>query len=298
MTRSTRRSSGATVTGTMDDLVSTDWLAHELRAPDLKVLDASAHLPSAGRDPRAEFAEGHVPGAIFLDLPTLKDGESPVPNALPTADQFAARMADLGIKRSDRVVIYDDSDVKTSSRAWFILRMNGMQNIAILDGGLGKWKAEQRPLESGESAAASAPAEDAAADWSKVRSKANMLGNLSSGAEHVLDARDAGRFTGDTVDAVHGLGGGHSPGARNLFFRDLLAPDGTFRSKDEIRAAFEAAGIDLGRPITTTCGSGVTASVLLFALHLIGVDQTALHDGSWSEWGADPATPKETGAAA
>jgi thiosulfate/3-mercaptopyruvate sulfurtransferase len=282
----------------MDSLVTTDWLAHELGAADLKVLDASSHLPAAGRDPRAEFDEGHVPGALFLDLPTLKDGDSPVPNALPTASQFAARMAELGVRRSDRVVIYDDSDVKTSSRAWFILRMNGMRNIAVLDGGLGKWKAEQRPLESASGTPAHVLPEAASADWSNVRSKDEMLGNLESRKEQVLDARDADRFTGKTTDAVHGLGGGHIPDARNLFFRDLLAPDGTFKPKAELRAAFEAAGIDLDRPITTTCGSGVTASVLLFALHLIGVDDAALYDGSWSEWGADPATPKETGAAA
>ena len=282
----------------MDSLVTTDWLEHELGAPDLKIIDASAHLPAANRDPRAEFAEGHIPGAVFLDLPTLKDGDSPVPNALPRAEQFAARMAELGIKRADRVVIYDDSDVKTSSRTWFILRMNGMRNVAILDGGLGKWKAEGRPLENGQATPAATPAESADADWRKVRSKADMLGNIASRTEQVLDARDAGRFTGETVDGVHGLGGGHIPGARNLFFRDLLAPDGTFKSAGEIRAAFERAGIDLTRPITTTCGSGVTASVLLFALHLVGVDDAALYDGSWSEWGADPETPKDTGAAA
>jgi thiosulfate/3-mercaptopyruvate sulfurtransferase len=282
----------------MDSLVSTDWLARELGAPDLKVLDASAHLPATNRDPRAEFAAAHIPGALFLDLPSLKDAASSVPNALPTADQFAARMAELGVNRDDRVVIYDGSDVKTSSRAWFILRMNGMRHIAILDGGLTKWKAEGRPLEKGQAGPIAATAQPSSADWSNVRSKDHMLANIASGAEQVLDARDAGRFTGETVDTVHGLPGGHIPGARNLFFRDLFAEDGTFRSAGEMRAAFEAAGIDLSRPITTTCGSGVTASVLLFALHLLGVDDAALYDGSWSEWGADPATPKETGAAA
>jgi thiosulfate/3-mercaptopyruvate sulfurtransferase len=282
----------------MDSLVTTDWLERELGAPDLKVLDASAHLPAANRNPRAEFAEAHVPGALFLDLPSLKDANSTVPNAVPTADQFAARMTALGIKRDDRVVIYDDSDVKTSSRAWFILRMNGMSNLAILDGGLAKWKAEARPLESGEPKSVAATFQPSPADWSKVRSKDDMLGNIASGAEQVIDARDAGRFTGETVDGVHGLSGGHIPGACNLFFRDLFESDGTFKSADQMRAAFEAAGIDLARPITTSCGSGVTASVLLFALHRLGIDDAALYDGSWSEWGADPATPKETGATA
>jgi thiosulfate/3-mercaptopyruvate sulfurtransferase len=282
----------------MDSLVSTDWLARELGAPDLKVLDASAQLPAANRDPRAEYAEGHIPGALFLDLPTLKDGESPVPNALPTAAQFAERMAVLGISRDDRVVIYDDSAVKTSSRAWFILRMNGMREIALLDGGLAKWKAEGRALESGAAEPVAGSLEPSSADWTNVRSKEEMLGNIASRSEQVLDARDAGRFTGETVDGVHGLPGGHIPGSRNLFFRDLFNGDGTFRSDGELRAAFERAGIDLARPIATTCGSGVTASVLLLALHRLGIDDAALYDGSWSEWGADPATPKETGAAA
>jgi thiosulfate/3-mercaptopyruvate sulfurtransferase len=282
----------------MDSLVTTDWLERELGAPDLKVLDASAHLPAANRNPGAEFADAHVPGALFLDLPSLKDANSTVPNAVPTADQFAARMTALGIKRDDRVIIYDDSDVKTSSRAWFILRMNRMSNLAILDGGIAKWKAEARPLESGEPKSVAATFQPSPADWSKVRSKDDMLGNIASGAEQVIDARDAGRFTGETVDGVHGLSGGHIPGACNLFFRDLFEPDGTFKSVDETRAAFEAAGIDLARPITTSCGSGVTASVLLFALHRLGIDDAALYDGSWSEWGADPATPKETGATA
>jgi thiosulfate/3-mercaptopyruvate sulfurtransferase len=282
----------------MDSLVSTDWLARELGASDLTVIDASAHLPATGRDPRAEFAGGHVPGARYLDLPSFKDAASAVPNALPTASQFAERMAELGIARGDRVVIYDDSDVKTSSRAWFILRMHGMNQLAILDGGLAKWKAEGRPLETGNAPSHPAEAHHAAGDWSKVRDKAQMLANIASGAEQVIDARDAARFTGETVDTVHGLPGGHIPGARQLFFRDLYRADGTLRSEEELRAAFESAGVDLTRPIITSCGSGVTAAVLLFALHRLGVDDAALYDGSWSEWGADPATPKQTGAAA
>ena len=281
----------------MDSLVSTEWLAGELDAPDLKVIDASAHLPAPGRDPHAEFAAGHIPRAAFLDLPTLRDDSSPVPNALPTAEQVGRRLGQLGIARPDRVVIYDDSDIRTSARAWFILRMHGMARIAILDGGLPKWRAEGRPLEAGPAQQHAGAADVAPADWSRVRSKAEMRANVETRAAQVVDARDAGRFTGEAMDGVHGLPGGHIPGARNLFFRDLYRPDGTFKSEAELRAAFAGAGVDLARPIVTTCGSGVTASVLLFALHRLGIEDGSLYDGSWSEWGADPATPKETGTA-
>ncbi|MFN6936655.1 MAG: sulfurtransferase, partial [Tsuneonella sp.] len=197
-----------------------------------------------------------------------------------------------------RVVLYDDSAVRTSARAWFILRMNGITDVAILDGGLAKWKAEGRPLEAGESTFNGCAPRSLSADHALVRSKEDILSNISLRAEQVIDARDAGRFTGETVDGVHSLPGGHIPGARNLFFRDLYNADGTFRPDEELRALFDRAGVDLSRPIVTSCGSGVTASVLLFALHRLGVADAALYDGSWSEWGADPSTPKETGAAA
>jgi thiosulfate/3-mercaptopyruvate sulfurtransferase len=282
----------------MDSLVSTEWLARANGDDSLVVLDATAHATDPGRDARAEFLAGHIPGARFLNLASLKDTGSSVPNALPMHDQVATRLAALGVRPGERVVLYDDSAVKTSARAWFILRMNGLAEIAILDGGIAKWKAEGRPLERGEAACDGCDPDILAADWSRVRSKDAVLANIATRAEQVIDARDAGRFTGETADAVHGLSGGHIPGARNLFFRDLFNPDGTFRPDDQLRAAFARAGIDLSRPIVTSCGSGVTASVLLFALHRLGIDDAALYDGSWSEWGADPATPKETGAAA
>jgi thiosulfate/3-mercaptopyruvate sulfurtransferase len=282
----------------MDSLVSTDWLARELGADDLVVLDATAHATDPSRDARAEFLAGHIPGARFLDLASLKDTGSPIPNALPTAGQVAARMAALGLTRANRVVIYDDSAVKTAARAWFVLRMNGFTSVALLDGGIAKWKAEGRALESGEANGAIALEELVGGDWANVRSKADILANLDTRAEQVIDARDGGRFTGATVDTVHNLPGGHIPGSRNVFFRDLYRADGTFRSGDELRALFEDAGVDLSQPIVTSCGSGVTASVLLFALHRLGIEDAALYDGSWSEWGADPATPKETGEAA
>lgn len=280
----------------MNSLVSTDWLAAHLREPDLIVLDASAHLPAAAREARGEFAAGHIPGARHLDLASFKDAGSPVPNALPTGAQVSERLASLGWTPGARVVIYDDSDVKTSARAWFALRRAGVES-AILDGGLRKWRAEGRPLEQGDGTVDGAGPEPLEAGESRVHTKAQMLANLTSGAEQVIDARDAARFTGETADTKHNLPGGHIPGSRHLFFHDLYQPDGTFKPKSELRAAFESAGVDFARPIVTTCGSGVTASVLLFALHLLGIEEAALYDGSWSEWGADPATPKEIGAA-
>ena len=282
----------------MDSLVSTHWLAGALGEDDLVVLDATAHATDPGRDARAEFAAGHIPGARFHDLATFKDNDSAVPNALPTAAQVAERMAALGVRRDSRVVLYDDSAVKTSARAWFILRMNGFANVAILDGGLARWKAETRAIETGEPASTGIPLERLDADRSRVRTKDEVRQNIATRAEQVIDARDAGRFTGATIDTVHNLPGGHIPGARNLFFKDLYHDDGTFRSEAELRAAFAGAGVDLDRSLVTSCGSGVTASVLLFALHLLGVDDAALYDGSWSEWAADPDSPIETGAAA
>jgi thiosulfate/3-mercaptopyruvate sulfurtransferase len=282
----------------MDSLVSTAWLADQLGDGDgdLVILDATKHLAASGRDAGAEFLAGHIPGARFLNLADFADPASSVGKTLPGPTHAAIKFGSLGIEGDSRVVLYDDSDVKTSARAWFILRGYGIRSVAILDGGLAKWRAEGRSLERGKakrSKSEFAPAEFTGA----VRRKPDMLANIESGGEQVIDARDAARFTGAARDTVHDLPGGHIPGARNLLFRDLFEADGTFKPEDELRAAFDKARVDLARPIVTTCGSGVTASVLLFALHRLGVEDAALYDGSWSEWGADPDTPKETGPA-
>ncbi len=277
-------------------LTSTEQLAETLGEDRLIILDASAHLPDAGRDPAAEFAASHISGARFLDLPDLIDKVSPVPAALPRADQFEQRMRDLGVTSRSRIVLYDDSKLRSSARAWFICRMFGLQNVAVLDGGLAKWQAEGLPVESGQPDITATDFTARSDDRGWVRSKADMLTNIANRSEQVLDARDAQRFTGETGDQVHDLPGGHIPGALNLPFPNVLNEDGTFKRGDSLRAAFEKAGVDLSAPVTGTCGSGMTASVLLFALKVLGKENVALYDGSWSEWGADPATPKETGA--
>jgi thiosulfate/3-mercaptopyruvate sulfurtransferase len=277
-----------------DALVSTEWLAAHGDAPGLAILDASHHLPSAARDAAADFAAAHIPGARFLGLSSLVDDSSPVPAALPRPDQLAARLSLLGVAEGTTIVLYDDSAIRSSARAWFMLVAAGWEHVAILNGGLGKWRAEGRPLASGsDHHAPVTPAH--LAPLRRVRSKAQMLANLATHSEQVLDARAADRVFGTGIDPVHGGPNGRIPGSLNLPFTEVLHADGTYKTPAELRAAFAAAGIDLNRPIITTCGSGVTGSVLLFALHLVGVDSAALYDGSWSEWGADPDTPKLQG---
>lgn len=285
----------------MDSLVSTDWLERHLGDPDLVVLDASRHLPAANRDPRAEYEKAHIPGARFLDLASFSDTQSSVPAALPTPDQVAQRLGELGVKQGDRIVLYDDSAVKTSARAWFALTRCAISPVAILDGGLGKWRGEGRMLESGK-------ADFAKAKWPNlvaaplVASKQDVL-DLLARADHdhkdadILDARGADRVFGSGIDPVHGGQNGRIPGSLNLPFGEVFTADGTFRPRADLRALLQKAGIALDRRVITTCGSGVTASVLLFALHLAGHDDAALYDGSWQEWEADPHTPKAQGPA-
>lgn len=278
----------------MTSLVTTQWLAGNLGADDLVVLDASAHLPMAGRDAEREYADTHIPGARFLDLKTLVDPDGPVLSALPTRAQFDAKMSALGLRGGDRVILYDNSAMRTSARAWFIFRLHGLSDVAILDGGLPKWRAEGRAVESGVREIASTDFASSGGAG-EVRAKGDILANLTSRAEQVVDARDNPRFTGAEPDFRPEVAPGHIPGSFNVPFDMVLNADGTFKDEAGLRAAFDDAGVDLDRPVTTSCGSGVTASVLLFALHLIGKTDTALYDGSWSDWGTDPDTPKELG---
>ena len=278
----------------MDILVSTQWLADNLAADDLAILDASKHLAETDRDAHAEFESAHIPGARFLDLDTLVDPASDTPSAIPDAAQFQQRMQKLGVNDGDRIVFYDDSDIHPSARAWFIARLHGVDQVAILDGGLAKWRAEDRPLEQG---AASPPQGNfrSRPGIGAIRSKAEMLANLGQQDEQVLDARSTARFAGEKPEARAGVEPGHIPGSRNMPHAQIFAPDDTFRDRADLLEAFRQAGIDMDQPLVTTCGSGVTAAALLFAAELVGKHDVALYDGSWSEWGADPVTPKAKG---
>jgi thiosulfate/3-mercaptopyruvate sulfurtransferase len=278
--------------GMMESLVTAEWLADHLREPDLRIVDASWHMPASGRNGREEYLAAHIPGAVFLDIDALSDKSDPAPHMLPSAGEFGQAMARLGIRETDRIIVYDNSPIRTAARGWFMLRHFGAEQVAILDGGLQTWSAEGRPTESGEPQARAAAF--AAEPRSAIVRKEDILAGLDL---PLLDARGRPRFEGTEPDPRPGVAPGHIPGARNLPFVTLYNADGTFKDRATLRALFKEAGIDPAQPFVASCGSGVTANSLLFAAHLLGNDEARLYDGSWSEWGADPATPKATGPA-
>ena len=276
----------------MDSLVSTDWLARHLGEPDLVIIDSSWFMPSLGRSGRDEYLAAHIPGARFLDIDEVADKSHPAPHMLPGAQQFGEAMERLGVGSDDRIVVYDNSPTRTAARGWFMLRHFGASDVAILDGGFQKWLAEGRPTESGHPAARRAKFD--AIERDEIVTKQQLL----AGTELPwVDARGKGRFEGSEPDPRAGVAAGHAPGARNLPFGSVYREDGTFKPVEELRKLFAEAGIDPTKPFVASCGSGVTANSLIFAAHLIGNDDTRLYDGSWSEWGADPATPKVVGPA-
>jgi len=278
----------------VDSLVSTDWLEAELGAPDLRVLDATYFLPNMGRDARAEYEAAHIPGAVFFDIDEISDESSPLPHMLPGAHKFASRMQSLGLGDGNRFVVYDNSPLHSGARAWWMLRVFGARHVALLDGGLQKWVAEGRPLATGREQRRPGHF-TASLDTRAVVDKQAMLALAD---EEIVDARSAPRFAGAEAEPRAGLEAGHIPGSRNAPQSDFFNPDNSWKRGEALRAMFESAGVDLGRPMVTTCGSGVTAAVVLFGAQLLGKTDVRLYDGSWSEWGADPATPKARGATA
>jgi thiosulfate/3-mercaptopyruvate sulfurtransferase len=277
----------------MESLISTGWLAEHLYEGDLVVVDCSWHMPASGRSGREEYLKAHIPGARFLDIDEVADRSNPAPHMLPSAADFGQAMERIGIARDDRIVVYDNSPLHSATRGWFTLRHFGASQVAILDGGLPKWVAEGRATQSGEPARREARFDPEEHD--DIVTKPQILGGEVR--MQLVDARGKARFEGSEADPRPGVAPGHIPGACNLPFGSLYNEDGTIRSRDELGRLFADADIDPYEPFAASCGSGVTAVSLIFAAHLLGNDETRLYDGSWSEWGADPATPKAIGPA-
>ena len=278
-----------------DALVSTEWLAEHLSAPDVHVVDASWYLPAMNRDPKAEYAEAHIPGAVYFDIDEIADTNNPLPHMLPSPEKFSSRVRKLGLGDGVRIVIYDGMGLFSAARVWWMFRYFGHDDVAVLDGGLPKWRAEGRPLESLDPM----PRDrhfTARVNGLLLREFDQVKANVGSSREQVLDARSAGRFTGAEPEPRAGLKSGRIPGSLNLPFNELVdANTGTMKPADALRQAYEAAGIDFNRPVITSCGSGVTASALTLGLYLLGHRDVSVYDGSWSEWGGREDAPIETG---
>jgi thiosulfate/3-mercaptopyruvate sulfurtransferase len=274
-------------------LVSTQWLAEHRDAPDVKVVDATWFLPTLERDARAEYAQAHIPGAVYFDIDDIADDQSALPHMLPSPVKFSSRMRKLGLGDGTRIVVYDNNRYSASARAWWMLRVFGHPDVAVLDGGLAKWQAEGRPVDDRPVV----PREThftARQNNLMVRDLEQIRSNLVARREQVIDARSTGRFTGSEPEPRLGLRGGHIPQSLNLPYLNLIAADGTLLPTAELRRRFAALGIDQRRPIVTTCGSGVTACTVALALHQLGAPDVAVYDGSWSEWGGRSDTPIET----
>lgn len=281
-----------------DPLVSTAWLADNLGAPDVRTVDASWHLPGPDgvpeRDARADYAAAHIPGAVFFDIDEIADRSSDLPHMLPPAEKFSSRVRKLGLGDGSRIVVYDQGPVRTAARVWWTFRVMGHADVVVLDGGLPKWIAEGRPVED----LPSPPRErhfTAQVNTDLVRGYEQVRRALESGREQLVDARPAARFTGEAPEPRPGLRGGHMPGALNVPVAGLFAPDGAMLPPDRLEAALRAAGVDPARPVTATCGSGITATIIALALARLGRWRTAVYDGSWAEWGAKADAPVAKG---
>ncbi|KAF0677300.1 3-mercaptopyruvate sulfurtransferase [Profundibacterium mesophilum] len=275
-------------------LVSTDWLERHLNDPDLRVIDASWYMPDAKCDARAEYEAAHVPGARFVDLDDVSDGRSDLPHMAPPPEKFISRMRRLGIGDGHQVVVYDGAGLFSAARVWWLFKLMGKTDVAVLDGGFPKWRAEGRPTEDLPPVTRDRHM-TASRQNHLVRDVTQVAAAAKLGEAQIIDARSAKRFAGENPEPRAGLRAGHIPGSRNLPYSELLASDGTMLPAEALRTVFEAAGVDLSRPLITSCGSGVTAAILSLALERLGHQQHSLYDGSWTEWGAFGDLPVETG---
>ncbi|MDA8050009.1 MAG: 3-mercaptopyruvate sulfurtransferase [Rhodospirillales bacterium] len=277
----------------MHPLVSTAWLAENLARADLIVFDATMYLPNEPLDGRTEFLRAHIPGARFFDINAIADDQTDLPHMLPTPGCFSRRVGALGVGNACCVVFYDQKGLTSAARGWWMMGVFGHDDVAVLDGGLPKWRAEGRALESGEPAPPRTQVFCPCHRAGRVRGIGDLLANLDTERELVLDARAAGRFNGTAPEPRPGMRSGHIPGAASLPYTELLNPDFTFRAPEALRECFTGAGVDGSRPVVTSCGSGVTAAILTLGLALAGLPQGAVYDGSWTEWGGRPDTPIE-----
>ena len=279
-----------------DDIVSTEWLDAHLGSPDIAIIDASWHLPAAKRDARAEFNAAHIPGAQFVDIDELSDTSSPLPHMLPSPEKFSSRMRRMGIGDGKRVIAYDSTGLFSAARAWWMFKVFGHEDVAVLDGGLKKWLAESRVVEEGPALQPQERHFTARFRGSMVKDMKDVTAAVRSGTAQVADARSPTRFRGEEAEPRPHVRAGHMPGAKNIHYATLLNPDGTLKPPAELQSIFRAAGIDPGHPVITSCGSGITAAILSLGLTLIGARDHALYDGSWTEWGGTPDATVVTGA--
>ncbi len=275
-------------------LVSTDWLERQLSSPDLRVIDASWYLPNMGRDPKAEYAAAHIPGARFIDIDDVSDARSDLPHMVPPVEKFMSRLRAMGVGDGHQVVVYDQHGLFSAARVWWLFRLMGQENIAVLDGGLPKWMAEERPIEDlppviKDRHMTVRRQNQMVKDVTQV-SAASKLGDYE-----ILDARSAGRFRGEAPEPREGLRGGHIPGSKSIPFTELLTKNNTMKSPDALREVFAAANVDMTKPVITSCGSGITAAIINLALERVGKTDHALYASSWTEWGAYPTMPVATG---